>query len=295
MNFSYLSPPERIEIIRALVTFLSKKDSLEIDLYFSEFGIENLNNDWIPLMEGTQKSLQSANDEILLNLYKFLIDGVNVSVDTFHTWKDGGVRLFMSHSALHKGFVSTVAEKLAHFGIECFVAHDDIRSGETWFEVMTGAIRSCDVFVAFIHEDFKSREWCDHELGFALGLKLQPLLLNFGHLPYGFLKQLQNLMVQNKSEDELCTIIFNWLAENPTYSKLLEDSLVRKFATSNNFVSTRELYWKISALSSLSSENFERVAAAFKENDQVYNYGGFHFIHGEWVELSPLRKKVITT
>ena len=80
MNFSYLSPPERIEIIRALVTFLSKKDSLEIDLYFSEFGIENLNNDWIPLMEGTQKSLQSANDEILLNLYKFLIDGVNVSL-----------------------------------------------------------------------------------------------------------------------------------------------------------------------------------------------------------------------
>jgi len=295
VNFIKLSPPERIQIIQELMAVLIEKDEIDIDLYFSEFKIGNLNSDWVSLKAGTQNSLQATSDEILTNIHKFLIGGVTTSIDSFNTWKESGVRLFMSHSSGKKVFVTQVSEKLKELGIQSFVAHDDIQSGTTWFEAMTSAIRSCDVFVAFIHDDFKSREWCDHELGFALGMNLQPLLLNFGHAPYGFLKQLQNEMVKDKNEYEISEIIFNWLIDNPNYVGLLEDSMVQKFILSNNFVSTRELYWKIDSFRSISSQNYEKIARAFKTNDQVYKYGGFNFTNGECTWLSSLRNKTRST
>ena len=295
MTNSGLSPAVRIRQIQEIAGALLLEKPLDIDLYFSEFGVLNKINDWGSLESGIRESLQNSSDEILFSLREFLLSAVTVPTDSHHTWNGTGIRLFMSHSTGYKTFVSEVSSKLEIYGIQSFVAHSDIQSGATWFEVMTNAIRTCDVFVAFIHEDFKSREWCDHELGFALGLELQPLLLNFGHQPYGFLKQLQYKGVEGFNEDRIAGIIFEWLKGTHAYSGRLEDTLVARFVGSTTFDITRDVYRKISLLQSIQESNYLKIVEAFRVNDQVYKYGGFRYENGECTWLAILKGKIKTT
>ena len=79
-----------------------------------------------------------------------------------------GKLVFLSHRASYRREVSEVKEALGSRGLNCFVAHEDIRPSLTWQDEILKALNTMDVFVGFVTDDFhQGGGWPDQEIGYA--------------------------------------------------------------------------------------------------------------------------------
>lgn len=96
--------------------------------------------------------------------------------------------IFLSYAAAQKrvaGELKSWFEGLA--GIETFVAHDDMVGGSQFLEVILSGIKSADLFICILSDEYRASDYCDQELGiaFALNKKILPIKHNLN--PYGFI------------------------------------------------------------------------------------------------------------
>lgn len=106
--------------------------------------------------------------------------------------RDSTFRLFLSHLAKHKAEVSKVKQCLTAFwGIASFVAHDDIEPTRAWQDEIESALRSMDAFAALLVDGFKTSNWCDQEVGFAVARGVPVVPVRLGQDPYGFIGRIQ--------------------------------------------------------------------------------------------------------
>ncbi|MGH9078183.1 MAG: toll/interleukin-1 receptor domain-containing protein [Acidimicrobiales bacterium] len=84
-------------------------------------------------------------------------------------WEEGLFRLFITHIAARKKVAHELKSKLLFYGIDGFVAHDDIEPGREWQRVIESTLRSCHALVALLHTGIKGSNWCDQEIGMAHG------------------------------------------------------------------------------------------------------------------------------
>ena len=77
------------------------------------------------------------------------------------------VLAFLSHRGQHKREVARVKRQLEGHGVRCFIAHEDIVPTLEWQPEITLALRSMELFVGFVTEDFHEGAWTDQEIGYA--------------------------------------------------------------------------------------------------------------------------------
>ena len=100
---------------------------------------------------------------------------------------------FISYSTSDKRVAADVRSALFDLGVDCFLAHDDLRVSEEWKRRILEELRKCKVFVALLSKSFKTSEWAPQEAGFAVarrGTLIIPISLD-GTLPFGFISDLQ--------------------------------------------------------------------------------------------------------
>lgn len=145
----------------------------KINLLLDEFCLEQLSDNW----QGPSYSdiISGISDSLLVEMYAVVMDideeevqNVVESAENVN-WKDGYVRLFLSHPANHKKFVGQVAQELALVGIHGFVAHDTMQYSKPWQSQIEQALRSMQACVALIHPDFSDSSRCQQEVGWARG------------------------------------------------------------------------------------------------------------------------------
>ena len=101
--------------------------------------------------------------------------------------------LFFSHSYKDVKVVTSVKNILEKTDwIECFVAHKDIKLSKQWEQEIKKYLSGCHCFVAFISKNFKSSDYCDQEVGFAIqrDIPICSFILDETSI-YGFIKHLQ--------------------------------------------------------------------------------------------------------
>ncbi len=64
--------------------------------------------------------------------------------------------------------MGSVAAALDRYGIELFVAHEDIEPDREWKDEILNALGTTDGSVAFLHQEFKTSDWCGQEVGWHL-------------------------------------------------------------------------------------------------------------------------------
>lgn len=101
-------------------------------------------------------------------------------------WKPGYFRLFISHLSEYKVFASNLKECLQNYGIDGFVAHEDITPSKEWEQEIESALFSLDALCAIVVPGFERSRWCDQEVGIALGRKKMVFSIKKGKNPYGF-------------------------------------------------------------------------------------------------------------
>lgn len=117
--------------------------------------------------------------------------------DLNDVWGPGHVRCFISHTSAHRADVGSLATQLAKHGLAPFVAHDAIRPSEQWQDVIRRALDSCHVLLAYVTPDFPVSDWCDQEVGWALGRGVPVIPVRVNHDPYGFFGSIQAVTPQS--------------------------------------------------------------------------------------------------
>ena len=188
-----MTPSERVNLIKGISVKLGDKESGEIELTLKQFEFPTRKYFSGDPPAYIMEQLQEGNDSNILNLAKHL-KIINDSVEsnlnpTF--WKDGCLKLFISHLASDKDNAQQLKEKLEQYAISGFVAHSDIQPTKEWQNEIELALETCDSLIALLIPEFHKSKWTDQEIGMALGRNILIIPIKNGQNPYGFIGKFQ--------------------------------------------------------------------------------------------------------
>lgn len=152
----------------------------------------------------------------------------------YQGWRNGYFRMFISHITSKKQQASNLKTALEEYGITSFVAHEDINPTREWQKEIQRALNSMDCMSAMLYDGFHESNWCDQEVGIALGRSITVLPLILDYDPYGFLGEYQGIKIKGLRPVDLAKKIFTILCDNSnTRSKYLS-CLTNLFLSSNS-------------------------------------------------------------
>lgn len=184
------------------------------------------------------------------------------------------IRVFISYSTKDKLLAGKIKDLLEVYGLEVFLAHEDIRPSADWQDVILRNLESTDIFIPIYTLSFKESAWADQESGYALakGKKIIPLAIN-GFLPYGFLGVIQalncNIEESNNSIAPLVDKIIKEIKENTEFKEGYKDGVVRGFVNSRCFADSRKLSREILEFDILTAGQINEVMKAALINSQI--------------------------
>jgi len=220
---------------------IQKKELNEIDKDLSNF----LNNDLSP-----SQTNNVNNNSIRTNL-----------------------NVFISYNTVDKVVAAKIKEILESFGIECFMAHEDIGVSEEWKQRILTELKEADIFIPVLSDNFRKSDWCSQEAGIACfrNILFIPLSLDKkNRIPYGFMSHRQGEII-NKYNIPIKYLI-NPIVDNfPTiniFGNLLDELfMVRGFREAERIMSNLEPFFKklnineINRLVDISISNYQIYAA----------------------------------
>ncbi|SEI17122.1 MULTISPECIES: toll/interleukin-1 receptor domain-containing protein [unclassified Leifsonia] len=274
---------ERIPLIKAAADALLAQfdDAL---LVLGQFGIDTEGWSWYDSDDSRRKfllgTIQTATDTQLIDLHDFLIGSdqapVSVSADD-DPWTELPIRVFLSHKWEDAEWVTALRSNLAKYGISAFVAHKDITPSKHWREVIKAGLRSCHMMVAVLHDDFHTSQWCDQEVGWALGRGI-PIAtvrrtLEFDRGEDGFLEEVQDIQLDpGKASGEMRAAqeIFRAAIRTVKPPELVRRAIAEALVTSPSFENSRNLFPAIQRQDQWEQESLDRLKYAVQTNRQVY-------------------------
>ena len=183
-------------------------------------------------------------------------------------WGDGSFRLFLSHKTEVKKEVAELKLKLSLYGINCFVAHEDILPTKQWQDEIESALISMDGFVALLTDRFHDSNWTDQEVGFALGRGVPIIAVRLGLDPYGFIAKFQALTC---AWNDAPLGIVGLLIHQP---KVLE-AYIKAMQDCHSFDEGNTLARVLPNIQQLTEDQALKMYKAFRENDQLRGSFGF--------------------
>ena len=198
------------------------------------------------------------------------ITSINVGYPTF--WHPGYLKLFISHRSEHKELVSELSESLLPYGISCFVAHKDIEPTKEWRNEIEKALRSMDVFLAFLTDDFSGGDWTNQEVGFAIarGVPIIPLKTSLKN-PYGFMSIYQALQGKVDNIQQLTTDIFNLLCQKFDKKGLVKKAVIATFINSTSFSESNRAFVNLQTFKEFTDIELGNLVNGFNNNNQLFD------------------------
>lgn len=122
-------------------------------------------------------------------------------------------KIFISYSSKYNKEVAGDIKRFfeEYEGMECFVAHDDIKHGSEWVKEILKNLDSADFFMPIQTKHLETSYWCQQEAGyaFARGIKIVPLIPDVdGTDPVGFYAKFQGFKIKI---DDLRNSVKLWL------------------------------------------------------------------------------------
>ena len=213
-------------------------------------------------------------------MHDYLVGGEQAPVSTTEDeelWGDQPLRIFISHKWEDAEWVSGVRDVLAKYGISAFVAHKDITPSKRWRDVIKSGLRSCHMMVAVLHEDFHTSQWCDQEVGWALGRGIPIATVRRGDAfkreNDGFLEEVQDIVLdltKSSGEWRAAREIFRAAIRSVKPPELVRRTIAEALVTSASFENSRNLWAPILRQEQWEPQSLDRIKYAVQTNRQVY-------------------------
>jgi len=145
------------------------------------------------------------------------------------------LKAFLSYSHLDKGLASVIKHALEEYGIEAFLAHEDIEPSAEWVETIKDELEACNVFLPILTDNFHKSAWTDQETGIALTHNKLIIPLKVTKDPYGFTSKIQALKIDTTAIELSCRKLMKLILSKPGVGDLVIDDLIRRFEKSHSF------------------------------------------------------------
>lgn len=283
ITIARMTPGERVRLVKECADSLRDRPWAEAQLTLQEFGFATYDpdgrDDFDPHVYFLTQ-VQQAADSALTELKRFLAgeDALPATDPTASPWTGRGLNVFISHISAQKIWVSELKQAIGAWGLEGFVAHEDIEPSRHWRGVIQTALSTCHACVVLLHDGFHQSQWCDQEIGWAMSREIPvvPVDLTSTSQQHGFLAEVQFIKGRGRRTDELADCIWHALHSDSRTMALAQNSLVEALVNSWSYNRTRQLWERIAALPTLTGEQLRRLEYAAITNGQVRdaNYNG---------------------
>ena len=179
------------------------------------------------------------------------------------------IKVFISYSSKDKLVGAKIKDILASFGIESFMAHEDISVSQEWKEKILEELKEADVFIPILSENFRNSDWCSQESGVACfrNILIIPLSLD-GTMPYGFMSHRQGKIIDadNIPINYIVKPISDNFPEMNVTGKLIEKlAQCRNYRGCESYMSNLEPYFDL-----LNHDEVNRIVDISIENNQIW-------------------------
>ena len=265
-----MKPIERLRLINEIAAKLQEEMKFnEINIYLPSFGINCKNNQSSNNSKRVyvQELLANENNETILNIAHDL-ELINKDKDkeilaTF--WEANYFKVFISHLAKYKKQATILQNVLKSYGISGFVAHVDIEPSKEWQNEIEISLHTMDAIVVILMEGFKESNWCDQEVGFAVGKDVLILPIKKDLDPYGFIAKYQAINGNNKTVGEVAKEIFTTIIRHSKTRNKMLSILTNLISNSTN---VEDAIKKINILMDISNVPKELLTQML---EQIYN------------------------
>jgi hypothetical protein len=225
--------------------------------------------------------LEEIADDRLLELERYLGQAsAPVDRDALPdgAWTPHMFRLFCSHTHHIAGTLGTLKTHFARYGIDAFVAHEDIEPAAPWERAIEEALQTCDALCAFLTPEFHASSWTDQELGWVAGRKRLVVCVQMGEVPYGFVAKWQAISPSADPDmDDLSDAIFNIFATHERSAPTMAEVLLSRFETVRSHDAARSAMSLLERLppAAWNEELLARAQRVILENEWLRdsNYG----------------------
>ena len=145
------------------------------------------------------------------------------------------MKAFLSYSNLDKYLAAQIKHELEDYGLEIFMAHEDIEPLAEWVDTIRAELEACDVFIPILTENFDKSDWTDQETGIAIACNTLIIPLKVTADPHGFIARFQALKMDIKKIAPSCYKLAKVIASKPVLGDLFRDGLIKKFGDSWSF------------------------------------------------------------
>lgn len=179
------------------------------------------------------------------------------------------IKAFISYQTSDKEIAGKIKEILSDFGIDSFLAHEDITISEEWRDTIINNLKESSLFICLLSKKYLKSSFCLQESGIAyiLNIPIIPLSLD-GTISPGFIEKFQSKKIEKTPF--IYDLIPGMLNFKKTKSKGIEIiiELISDSGCFKNAESNFELI--IDILADLSKSQAEKLIDAILNNDQVF-------------------------
>ncbi|MBX3110240.1 MAG: toll/interleukin-1 receptor domain-containing protein [Fimbriimonadaceae bacterium] len=188
------------------------------------------------------------------------------SDDEDELWKRGLLRLFVSHRSSDRVRLSKLKVKLREYGIDCFLAHEDIQETKAWRDMIKQGLQSCHAMVTVGSNGFKESIWCNQEIGWALcrGILVLPLLA--GEPPEGFHSDIQGPTVDLANPDDAALKVVKAMLKESRLRPLVFEAFVELINEASSWESLRDVGYCLERLDNCPADKLKKLKAAFEKH-----------------------------
>lgn len=272
-----MRPIEKVRMIDKISLYLDKHFSYsQIDIYLMDFGIdyrqyeEYLNEQ--NKKDYAEELLKFQNSETILQIAIDLdIDNTTKNMELATFWEQGYFKLFISHLAIYKKNASALQSILLNYGISGFVAHEDIEPSKEWQEEIEKALHSMDALTAILMNGFKESNWCDQEVGFAVGKDVLIIPIRKEIDPYGFIGKYQAIKGSDTTVQEVAKLIFETIIKHPKTRNDMLIIFINLIANSTHVGTVLKQLKILSTIQDIPIEILEQMSEQIKNNNVLIN------------------------
>ena len=123
-----------------------------------------------------------------------------------------------------------------------------------------------DALAAILMEGFKESNWCDQEVGVAVGRDVLIVPVRRGLDPYGFIGKYQGIQALNKTVGEVAEQIFLTIVKSPKTREKMLNSLVNAAAQSTDIEEAINKTNILKSLESVPTETLESLKNRVSDN-----------------------------
>lgn len=180
-------------------------------------------------------------------------------------WKPGFFRLFISHVSKYKESASNLKSSLTAYGIDCFVAHEDITPSKEWEVEIENGLFTMDALCAIVVPEFPESKWCDQEVGIALGQHKLVISINKGENPYGFFGKFQALKSKATSSD-MAAEVWKAIANNDRTKDSYSEKLVNLLLNGKSDAECKALLHVLETYDTIDRRHIENLRNHYSDN-----------------------------